>query len=113
MKTIIAGSRTIEDYDIVLAAILASNFDITEVVSGTAKGVDILGERFAEDIEIAIKKFPADWDKYGKRAGYIRNEEMADYANAAICVWDGESRGTQHMINIATKKNLKLFVYKI
>lgn len=113
MKTIIAGSRTIEDYDIVLAAILASNFDITEVVSGTAKGVDILGERFAEDIEIAIKKFPADWNKYGKRAGYIRNEEMADYADAAICVWDGESRGTQHMINIATKKNLKLFVYKI
>lgn len=113
MKTIIAGSRTIEDYDIVLAAILASNFDITEVVSGCARGVDKLGERFAEDVELPIKYFPADWDKYGKKAGYIRNEEMANYADAAICIWDGESKGTENMINISTKKKLKLFIYKI
>lgn len=113
MKCIIAGSRSIEDYDIVLAAILASDFYITEVVSGAAKGVDLLGERFAIDTETPIKKFIPDWDKYGKKAGCIRNIEMGDYADACICVWDGKSRGTKHMIHYAKQKNLKLFVYKV
>lgn len=113
MKTIIAGTRDICDYEALCQAILFSNFDITEVVSGKARGVDTLGERFAKEFELPIKEFPADWNKYGKSAGPIRNKEMASYAEACICVWDGKSKGTKNMIQLAEKYNLKLYVHLI
>lgn len=113
MKTIIAGSRGITDYLTVLKAIEQSGFSVTEVVSGCARGVDRLGERFATEENLPLYKFPADWDKHGKRAGYRRNEQMAENADAVIAVWDGESRGTKHMIDIATNKGLKVFVYEV
>ncbi|MFM7858006.1 MAG: SLOG family protein, partial [Flammeovirgaceae bacterium] len=91
MKTIVAGSRGIADYEVVLAAIRQSGFEVTEVVSGTARGVDKLGERYAIENVIPITRFVPDWDKHGKRAGYLRNTEMGDYADALIAVWDGES----------------------
>ena len=111
MKVIIAGSRGITDYNTVLNAIDKSGFMITEVVSGTAKGVDQLGERWARENRIQIKRFPAQWDRYGKSAGYRRNEEMAHYADALIAIWDGQSRGTSHMIDFARSQGLKVFVY--
>lgn len=112
MKTIIAGSRGVTDYNIVLEAIKQSGFEITEVVSGTARGVDKLGERYAVENVIPITRFVPDWNKYGKRAGFLRNAEMGDYAEALVAVWDGESRGTKQMIDYATKKGLKVFVYE-
>ena len=54
-----------------------------------------------------IKEFPAKWGQYGKRAGYLRNEEMANYATHCICFWDGESKGTKHMIDIAEREKLE------
>ncbi len=113
MKTIIAGSRLIKDYLIVKEAIKQSSFQITEVVSGEAVGVDGLGRRFGEENNIPVTKFPADWKAHGKGAGYIRNKQMADYAEALIAVWDGESRGTKNMIEQATKNGLKVFVYNL
>lgn len=113
MKTIIAGSRSIRLFQTVFDAVMLSNFDITEVVSGTAQGVDRLGEKVAETLNIPIKQFPADWNKYGKRAGILRNIEMANYADALIAVWDGKSKGTKQMIDYAKAKNLKVFVYEI
>lgn len=113
MKTIIAGSRTItgtEGFTAVEAAIKASKFAITEVVSGTANGVDRLGEMWARQVGVPIKEFPADWQEHGKSAGFIRNAEMADYADALIAVWDGVSKGTNHMINIAERKGLKVSI---
>ena len=110
MKVIIAGSRTIIQYDKVKEAILNSKYNISEVVSGTAIGVDRYGERFALLNNIPIKKFPANWDKYGKKAGIIRNEEMAKYADALIAVWNGTSSGTKHMIYIAEKYHLKTYI---
>ena len=110
MKVIITGSRGIKDISKVEAAIKKSKFKITEVVSGTARGVDRLGERWALDNNILIKKFPADWNKHGKSAGYIRNVEMAKYADALIAIWDGESAGTAHMIKTATKQGLMLII---
>lgn len=100
MKIIIAGSRTITDYNAVLQAICnsPSSFAITEVVSGVAAGPDRLGEQFAEEAQLPIKRFPADWQKHGRGAGYIRNTEMARYADGLIAVWDGKSNGTRHMI---------------
>jgi len=86
--------------------------EITEVVSGTARGVDMLGERYARDNGIPIHPFPAKWEN-GMSAGYVRNEEMAIYADALISVWDGVSRGSKHMIKVAQQHNLVIYVYKI
>ncbi len=112
VKIIVAGSRTFNDYDFLKEKMdeLIKGREETEIVSGTAKGADILGEKYAKESGFQIKRFPADWDKYGKRAGYIRNEEMAKYANACICFWDGKSKGTQHMINLAKHHGLKTIV---
>ena len=109
MRTIIAGSRSITEYRTVLFAILDSGFNITQVVSGGAKGVDILGERFANECSIPIVRFPAQWDLYGKSARYRRNVEMSKSADALIAIWDQSSPGTRHMIDIAVKANLKIF----
>lgn len=111
MKTIIAGSRSIADPETVAAAVEASGFEIAEVVSGCCRGVDRLGERWARRHGIPIQRFPADWQKHGKAAGPIRNRSMADYADALIAIWDGESRGTANMIEEAEKRGLKVFVY--
>ena len=113
MKVIIAGSRSVNNYDHIERAIELSQFKISQVISGTARGVDQLGEKWADLHNIPVKRFPADWGEYGKSAGYKRNEEMADYADAVIAIWDGISKGTNHMINIAERKNLKVFVHYI
>lgn len=117
MRVIIAGSRDIENYQIVLNAVemaeLESNITITEVVSGGARGVDKLGELIAKNNYIPVKVFRAEWDKYGKSAGYRRNVEMSEYADAVIAVWDGSSKGTRHMIDIMKKKNKVVYVYRV
>jgi hypothetical protein len=81
-----------------------------EIVSGTANSADKLGERYANENKYHITRFPADWDKYGKSAGYIRNEEMAKYAEVLIVFGDCKSKGTKHMIDIARRYNLKINV---
>lgn len=113
MKTIIAGSRGINDIGYVRAVIPKTGWNITEVVSGGAKGVDTCGEEWARENDIPWRVFPAEWDRFGKGAGYIRNSEMADYADALIAIWDGKSRGTKNMIESAKRKGLKVYVYKI
>ena len=116
MKVIIAGSRTLDDvwsYIKLLEAVEKSQFKITEVISGTAKGIDTLAIQFAQHRDIPVTRFPAYWYKYGKSAGYKRNIDMANYADALIAVWEGKSKGTKHMIDIATKKGLKVFVYEV
>ena len=84
-----------------------------EIVSGNALGVDKIGEKWGKSLGYKIKLFPANWGRYGKSAGYVRNKEMANYADALIAIWDGKSKGTKHMIDIAKKKGLKVFVYEI
>lgn len=113
MKTIIAGSRTITGYRFLLSALTEISWEITAVVSGCAQGVDRLGERYASENLLKIKHFPADWEKYGRRAGYIRNNQMAAYAEALLAIWDGTSRGTKNMIRIANNKGLKVYVYRV
>jgi hypothetical protein len=113
MKTIIAGSRTVTDLMHVIKAIKNCGFEVTEVVSGCANGVDTLGEEWAALSEVPIARFPANWKKHGKAAGPIRNGEMAMYAEALIAVWDGKSRGTRDMIAKAKLRNLRVFVYTV
>ena len=113
MKTIIAGSRDVTELSVVASAIDRSGFAISEVVSGTARGVDRLGEQWAQQNGVPVARFPANWDRYGNGAGHIRNGEMADYADALVAVWDGESPGTAGMIRNARKKGLKVHVLNL
>ena len=112
MKTIIAGSRDLKWAD-VRAAISACPWwmEITEVVSGRAPGVDRLGEAWAKQNGIPVIPFPADWTRYGKAAGPIRNSQMAQNAEALLAVWDGVSDGTADMIEKADARNLRVFVW--
>ena len=110
LKTIVAGSRSISDYSIVEQAIEASGFSILEIVSGESIGVDKQGEIWAKKNNIPIVRFPAKWNQHGNKAGYLRNVEMAEYADALIAIWEAESRGTRHMIQIAKNHNLKIFL---
>jgi hypothetical protein len=110
MKVIIAGGRNFNDYSSLKEfcdKILINQTDI-EIVSGGARGADTLGERYAKERKYDVKIFLANWDKYGRSAGAIRNNLMSDYADGLIAFWDGESKGTKHMIESATKKNLKV-----
>ena len=113
-KVIIAGGRDFDDYnmlkthcDKILENKRNQGYRII-IISGTARGADILGERYAKEKGYEVLRFPADWNTYGKRAGYIRNEEMSEHADACICFWDSISNGTRHMINIAKEKRLPL-----
>jgi hypothetical protein len=114
MKVIIAGSRDFSDFQLLYSRCEEILKDLTEIeiVSGTARGADKLGEHYASLKGHSVAKFPADWDKHGKAAGYVRNKEMAEYADVLIAFWDGESRGTKHMIDLATAKDLKVHIIK-
>lgn len=115
MNVIVAGSRGVTDYlQVVEAMSNATLFGIvpTCVFSGTARGVDRLGERWASEQGVLIRYFPADWDTLGKRAGYVRNAQMADSADALVALWDGDSRGTKHMIDLASAKGLEVMVFR-
>jgi hypothetical protein len=114
MRVIIAGGREFRDYDLLkqkCGKYLCEYAEVT-VVSGGAKGADELGQRFAEETGCELKVYPADWDTYGKAAGFIRNKVMAENAEALIAFWDGRSPGTKHMIEEAEKKGLLVRVVR-
>jgi peptidoglycan/xylan/chitin deacetylase (PgdA/CDA1 family) len=133
MRVIIAGSREFNDYKLLekecnkifkqlvdegfISYFVEDSQKEIEIISGTANGADKLGERFAKEYEYPIKRFPANWDLYGKSAGYRRNEQMALYAKedygVLIAFWDGESKGTKHMIDLANKHGLRVFVVEV
>lgn len=111
MKVVIAGSRGTRDYQVVKDIVEESPFDITEVVSGGARGVDSLGERWAEyhDVPTTGDRFhisSEEWDEMGSKAGPLRNADMAEYADAAIAIWDGQSPGTRSMIEKAYEEGI-------
>ena len=109
MKTIIAGSRTIEDREALERAIAGSGWDISEVVSGTCRGVDVMGEEWGRANDVPVKPFPADWLTHGRTAGELRNREMAHYADALILLWDGKSPGASCMLREANKAGIKIY----
>ena len=114
MKTIIAGSRTINDLRLLERIIEDSGFNISEVVCGGARGVDDLGRKWAGNgNRIPIKFFIPNWEFYGKSAWLMRNIKMAEYADALIALWDGESKGTKNMISEAKKYGLSYYVYNM
>lgn len=99
MIVIIAGSRDLWVLtDEIDAELAKAGWVPTEIVSGGARGIDTAGEFYAKSKSLGLKIFPADWDKLGRRAGFLRNEKMSHYADALLAVWDGQSRGTLNMI---------------
>lgn len=113
-KVIVAGSRWFENYSMLEKVLdeTLSDVEKLQIVSGTAKGADRLGERYALKRKIPIKRFPADWNTYGKSAGYRRNADMAKYGDMLIAFWDGESKGTEHMINLAKREGIRILVVR-
>lgn len=118
MKIIIAGSREFTNYKMLVTAInkviikqlsYGMSNDII-IISGNAKGADKLGEKFANENNYEISLHPANWDTYGKGAGYIRNSIMGKEGDVLVAFWDMESKGTRHMINLANEYNKKVYV---
>ena len=122
LRVIIAGSRDFNDYKLLKKSCIdiitnKTMFpDLAKIISGGARGADRLGEQFANDMGLEIVRFIPDWDGLGKRAGYVRNETMAKFAvengneGMLIAFWDGQSRGTKHMIDLAHKHGLEVHV---
>ena len=117
-RVVIAGSRDYTDYaqakayiDYCIVNIRKENKII--ILSGGARGADTLGERYAQENGLAVERYPADWDRYGKSAGPRRNRQMAEACDYVICFWDGQSRGTKSMIDLAKERGKPVNVKKI
>lgn len=98
--------------DTIMNRLLQNISDEISIVCGTARGADRLGEKYAKENGFHVAYFPADWERHGKAAGYIRNREMAQNADALVAFWDGESRGTKSMIDLAKEYDLAVRVLK-
>lgn len=116
-RVIIAGSRSFNDYGLLcsycnrLLSVIQHSHTIV-VISGTARGADRMGEQYARERGFQLQRCPADWEQYGKSAGHIRNAKMADNADALIVFWDGASKGTKNMIDIARRKGLAVRIIR-
>lgn len=118
MKVIIAGGRDFTNVN-VMATTLNNLQDVDHVIEiekltlicGMARGADLTAYKLFREVGLPIKMYPADWDQYGKQAGFIRNTQMADVADMLIAFWDGESRGTAHMINTMKQQHKSVFVF--
>lgn len=123
MRVIIAGSRTIRDYTLICRAVERFGPErITQVVSGKQRskdeetgelyGADYLGERWAHEHNIPIRWFRAEWKVWGYSAGPRRNRHMAEYADAAIVIWDGRSRGSKNVIDEMARVGKECLVFR-
>lgn len=122
LRVIIAGSRDFNNYELLKKSAIdiinkKTMFpDLIRIVSGGARGADTLGEKFANEMGLEITRFIPDWNGLGKRAGYVRNDQMARFAiednneGVLIAFWDGQSKGTKHMIDLANKHGLDVHV---
>lgn len=110
MRVLVCGSRSFNDEKLLKETL--DQFDIHELIQGEAKGADTLALLYGLKRMVPVKRFPADWNKYGKRAGYIRNRQMLDEGKPDLVVafWDGKSPGTQMMINLAQSEDIKTIV---
>jgi hypothetical protein len=115
-RIIVAGSRTYTNkarvFELLdkIAEDQSKKGCLIEIVSGLAKGPDMFGKEWAHKNDFTVHEFPANWDKYGKRAGYLRNVEMAEFSDALLAFHVNNSRGTKHMIDIAYKNDLQVAI---
>ena len=110
MKVIIAGGRDIKpSIQNINWLVKKIGIEVTEVVCGMQRGVDIAGKAWGDFHGIHVEPFPANWTKYGNPAGPIRNKQMAEYADALILIWDGRSRGSSSMLSLANSHKLDVY----
>lgn len=107
---LVVGSRTFNDYELMKQKLdkLLQNQKKVVIVSGGARGADTLAIQYAKERGYSVKVFPAQWEKYGKRAGYVRNEQMHEYISkverrGVVAFWDGQSHGTEHNFSMCKK----------
>lgn len=116
MKIAIVGSRSFNDYDLMKQVIdnykESNNVFFSAVVSGGARGADSLGERYANENGLEKIIFKADWAKFGKRAGFLRNVDIIKNCDICFAFWDGESHGTKHDIDLCKEYNKLCIVTK-
>ena len=110
VRVIVAGSRGFQNYPLMCKELDKIKGRIECIVSGDAAGADTYGCMYARDNNIPIRHCPADWQKYGAAAGYVRNKQMGDYADELIAFWDGVSPGTKDMIDYMNKLGKKVTV---
>lgn len=114
MKIAIVGSRTFKDYavleDFIGKTIAEKDITIDTVISGGARGADALAERYAEEHNIPLQVFKADWDTYGRRAGFVRNQQMIESCDVCFVFWDGTSKGTKLSIDLCTRHNKPAYI---
>jgi len=108
MKVAVIGSRGFEDYKLLESTL--DNIDITLLVSGGAKGADLLGEKYANEKDIPTAIFKPDWKKYGRGAGFVRNKEIVNAAEIVVAFWDGVSKGTKNSIDLAKKAKKVVYI---
>jgi predicted Rossmann fold nucleotide-binding protein DprA/Smf involved in DNA uptake len=111
MKVVVAGGRTYTNTGMVFICLekIVQKGDV--IISGHAKGVDMMGELYAQKNNLACEIYPAEWDKYGRSAGPRRNEQMAQIADKVVVFWDFKSRGTKNMVEMAKKYKKELFIF--
>lgn len=116
LKLLICGSRSFNDFELLENEVSHYLFEIRNeitkvvIISGCANGADLLGEEYAKSYQLEVERYSAEWNKFGKRAGYIRNEQMVKECDACIAFWDQKSKGTKHTINLCKKYNKPLKV---
>ena len=114
MIVCINGSRSLTDSRLLERAIEQAEQEgihISSIISGEAHGVDTLAKNYAKEHGIPFVPFVAEWSRYGKSAGFRRNEHMREAADALISVWDGESTGTKHLIDAMLRDQKPVSVY--
>lgn len=109
----VVGTRWFEDFDLFVKILdrlrLVKEIDV--IISGGAEGVDSMAEHYAEVNGIPTEIYLAEWDKYGKGAGFIRNKIIWDNSDIGLAIWDGKSKGTAHSFDIAKKQGKDLYIY--
>ena len=111
MKIGIVGSRGFNNYKLLCEVL--SGLNATEIISGGAKGADLLGRMYAQDNKLPLTEFLPNWDLYGRSAGFIRNNDIIKNSDIVIAFWDRKSKGTKSSIDISIKlgKPLRIIDY--
>jgi hypothetical protein len=112
MKIAVIGSRTFNDYSLLKEKLdeISKSIQITEIISGGAKGADSLAEKYAREKGLLTHIIKPDWEKFGKSAGFRRNQDIINESDFCLAFWDGQSKGTLHSIELAKKKGIPVTI---